>query len=122
MNAARDSADSPVAEGHKHGGPSKGEFARAAEAGAAETGLRVVRLTVDLFRSVPRVPLALTWHFVRRGRRIAVIQADLTLPESGDVISRASSVLLLPSADTPRSWKHTPAPPLDLAGDRKSAG
>ena len=109
-------AGSPWSEGHQHGGPINALFASAAEEAAAETGLRVVRLTVDLFRSVPRVPLALTWHFVRRGRRIAVIQADLTLPESGDVISRASSVLLLPSADTPRSWKHTPAPPLDLAG------
>ncbi len=109
-------AGSPWSEGHQHGGPINALFASAAEEAAAETQLRIVRLTVDLFRSVPRVPLELAWHFVRRGRRIAVIQAELTLPGSGDVISRASSVLLAPSVDAPRSWEHTPAPPLDLAG------
>jgi len=109
-------AGSPWSEGHQHGGPINALFATAAEEAAAETQLRIVRLTVDLFRSVPRVPLELAWHFVRRGRRIAVIQAELTLPGSGDVISRASSVLLAPSVDAPRSWEHTPAPPLDLAG------
>lgn len=109
-------AGSPWSEGHQHGGPINALFATAAEEAAAETQLRIVRLTVDLFRSVPRVPLELAWHFVRRGRRIAVIQAELTLPGSGDVISRASSVLLAPNVDAPRSWEHTPAPPLDLAG------
>lgn len=109
-------AGSPWSEGHQHGGPINALFASAAEEAAAETQLRIVRLTVDLFRSVPRVPLELAWHFVRRGRRIAVIQAELTLPGSGDVISRASSVLLAPNVDAPRSWEHTPAPPLDLAG------
>jgi hypothetical protein len=45
-----------------------------------------------------------------------VVEAELTLPESGEVISRASSVLLAPDKQVPRSWDHTPAPPLDLAG------
>lgn len=109
-------AGSPWSEGHQHGGPINALFAAAAEEAAEQTGLRVVRLTVDLFRSVPLVPLELRWEFVRKGRRIAVIQCALTLPDTGDVISRASSVLLAPSKDTPRSWEHTPAPPLALAG------
>ncbi|MBW1884326.1 MAG: thioesterase family protein [Deltaproteobacteria bacterium] len=109
-------AGSPWSEGHQHGGPINALFATAAEEASLQTGLRVVRLTVDLFRSVPRVPLVLEWRFVRQGRRIAVIEAELTLPDSGEVISRASSVLLAPNKDTPSSWQHTPAPPLDLAG------
>jgi hypothetical protein len=109
-------AGSPWSEGHQHGGPINALFATAAEEASRETDLRVVRLTVDLFRPVPRVPLVLSWNFVRRGSRIAAIEAKLTLPESGEIISRATSVLLAPSADVPRSWEHTPAPPLDLAG------
>lgn len=107
---------SPWSEGHQHGGPVNALFATAAQEAATQTGLRPVRLTVDLFRSVPRVPLELSWRFVREGRRIGVIEAELSLPESGESVSRASSVLLAPTEDAPRSWQHTPAPPLDLAG------
>ena len=61
-------AGSPWSEQHQHGGPVNALFARAAEDAAEQTGLRVVRLTVDLFRPVPRVPLSLDWQFLRRGR------------------------------------------------------
>lgn len=107
---------SPWSEGFQHGGPINAIFATASEEAANESGLRVVRLTVDLFRSVPRVPLKLSWHYVRNGRRIAVIEAELSLPDTGELISRASSVLLAPSKDAPSSWGHTPAPPLELSG------
>jgi hypothetical protein len=107
---------SPWSNGHQHGGPINALFATAAEEAAQETGLRVVRLTVDLFRSVPRVPLVLNWRFVRNGRRIAVIEAELSLPDSGETISRASSVLLAASKDAPTTWGHAPVPPLALEG------
>lgn len=107
---------SPWSEGFQHGGPVNALFATAAQEASAQTGLRPVRLTVDLFRSVPRVPLRLDWRFARQGRRIAVIEAELSLPETGEGISRASAVLLAPTKDAPRSWQHTPAPPMDLAG------
>ncbi len=109
-------AGSPWSEHHQHGGPVNALFARAAEDAARETGLRVVRLTVDLFRPVPRVPLSLDWQFLRRGRRIAVIEARLTKPGDSERISRASAVLLRPDKSLPSSWQHTPAPPLDLEG------
>ncbi len=107
---------SPWSEGLQHGGPVNALFATAAEEAATHSGLRPVRLTVDLFRPVPRVPLELSWRFVREGRRIAAIEADLTMPETGECISRASSVLLAPSENAPRSWEHTPVPPLAVAG------
>ncbi len=109
-------AGSPWSEQHQHGGPVNALFARAAEDAAEQTGLRVVRLTVDLFRPVPRVPLSLDWQFLRRGRRIAVIEARLTKPGDSERISRASAVLLRPDKSLPSSWQHTPAPPLDLEG------
>jgi hypothetical protein len=109
-------AGSPWSDRYQHGGPVNALFARAAEEAAEETGFRVVRLTVDLFRPVPRVPLALGWRFVRRGRRIASVDAELKHPESDERISRASAVLLRPTEDMPRSWEHTPAPPMQLDG------
>jgi hypothetical protein len=104
-------AGSPWSEGLQHGGPVNALFALAAEEAAQESGLRVVRLTVDLFRPVPRVPLALDWEFVRRGRRLAHVVATLCRPGDGEAISRASAVLLRPSRETPRSWQHVPPPP-----------
>lgn len=109
-------AGGPWSPGFQHGGPVNALFARAAEQAAAETGLRVVRLTVDLFRSVPLVPLSLEWRFVRKGRRIAVIEAELRKPGDRDCISRASAVLLRANAELPQTWQHTPAPPLALEG------
>jgi hypothetical protein len=91
-------------------------FALAAEEAARESGLRVVRLTVDLFRPVPREPLRMAWRFVRRGKRLANVEASLARPDAADPISRATAVLLAPSADAPKSWRQTPPPPPDWAG------
>jgi hypothetical protein len=111
-----DWAGSPWSRGHQHGGPVNALFAKAAEEAALRSGLRIVRLTVDLFRPVPLEPLILSWRFVREGRRIGLVEAELSLPSSGQAISRASAVLLRPTENMPRSWEHTPAPPLDLEG------
>jgi hypothetical protein len=107
-------AGSPWSAELQHGGPVNALFAKAAGEAAAESGLRVVRLTVDLFRPVPLRPLALDWRFVRRGRRLASVEAVLSRPDDGEPVSRASVLLLSPSEDAPRSWQHTPAPPLAL--------
>jgi len=109
-------AGSPWSTDHQHGGPVNALFALAAEQAAGQTELRVVRLTVDLYRPVPLAPLALDWRFIRRGRRIAVVEAELSLASDGSGVSRASAVLLRPDRDAPRTWQHTPAPPLALEG------
>jgi len=107
-------AGSPWSDRYQHGGPVNALFAMAAEEAARQSGLRVVRLTVDLFRPVPLAPLKLDWRFVREGRRLANVEAELSRPEDGKRISRASAVLLRPNRDLPRSWEHTPAPPPQL--------
>lgn len=83
-------AGSPWSSQHQHGGPVNALFAKAAEEAADRAGLRVVRLTVDLFRPVPREPLELLWRFVRRGRRMRVdhghapgVDVDDPLAEQG---------------------------------------
>jgi hypothetical protein len=104
-------AGSPWSRDHQHGGPVNALFARAAEQAATQCEFRVVRLTVDLFRPVPLAPLALRWRFVRQGRRIANLEIELSEPAGVDLVSRASSVLLKPAEEMPRTWEHTPAPP-----------
>lgn len=43
----------------------------------ASTEMRVVRLTIDLFRAVPLAPLGVETHVLREGRRIQVVSASL---------------------------------------------
>jgi hypothetical protein len=109
-------AGSPWSTGLQHGGPVNALFAWAAEEAARECEMRVVRLTVDLFRPVPHEPLKLDWQFLRRGRRLANVRAQLSDPAANgsDPVSCATVVLLRPSEQMARSWDHVPAPPLNL--------
>jgi acyl-CoA thioesterase len=94
----------PVAEGPwvadaQHGGPPIGLAARAAEVEAAALGLRLLRLTVDLFRPVPMQPLELRTQRLREGRRIALLQ--ISLLAGGVEVSRAHALLLRPGELAP---------------------
>jgi Thioesterase-like superfamily len=103
-------AGSPWSADSQHGGPVAGLFARAAEECAAESGLQLARLTIDLFRPVPKHPLRLAKRWVRRGRKLAL--ADFTLLRADDEIARASALLLVPRPELGPSWPDAaPAPP-----------
>jgi hypothetical protein len=99
----------------QHGGPAAALFVLAAEKVAAETGLQLVRLTTELFRPIPRVPLALETRDVRRGRRIAALEMSLRSPEEPHVLCRAAVLLLraapdaAPQFDTPEQPPPAPA-------------
>ncbi|MBF8190806.1 thioesterase family protein [Nonomuraea sp. K274] len=75
-----------------HGRLLGGLAARAIEERCAEPGLRFARLTVDLFRSSPMLPVTVETTLVRDGRRIRV--ADATISTDLGVIGRAAAVLL----------------------------
>ncbi len=103
-------AGSPWSPDAQHGGPVAGLFARAAEACATEASLQLARLTVDLFRPVPRQPLRLAQRWVRRGRKLALV--DLALLRDDEDVARASALLFAPRRDLASSWRDaTPAPP-----------
>jgi hypothetical protein len=85
-------AGSPWGDDVQHGGPPAGLLARAIERFAASEEMRVVRLTVDLFRPVPMGPLEVTVHSVREGRRIHIV--DAVIVAGGVEVSRASGLLL----------------------------
>jgi hypothetical protein len=85
-------AGGPWSPLHQHGGAVAALLARGAREAARETGLRVARLTLDLFRPVPLEPLRLVRRFPRQGHRIAVAELSLL---GGDVeVTRASALLL----------------------------
>jgi hypothetical protein len=103
-------AGSPWSAESQHGGPVAGIFARAAEECAAEAGLQLARLTVDLFRPVPMQPLRLAMRWLRRGRKLGL--ADFTLQRGAEEIARASALLLVPRPELASAWLDaTPTPP-----------
>ena len=97
-------AGSPWSESMQHGGAIIGLFAREIERASAETGMRVARLTVDLFKAVPMVTLVAETRFVREGRRIAAIESTLSPLDSDAPVARASGLLLRAQQHDHPSW------------------
>jgi len=60
-----------------HGGPVAALLAGAVEAVPAEDPVQVVRVTVELLRPVPVVPLRVTTAVVRPGRKVQVVESTL---------------------------------------------
>ena len=88
MPAAR----SPWSEKMLHGRLLAGLAARAVESDGHDPGLRVVRLTVDMFRSPPMSSLTVATRVVRDGRRVRV--ADVSIKCADVEVARASALLL----------------------------
>jgi len=109
LHAPTEWAGSPWSRELQHGGPVCGLVASAAEAAAAETGLRVVRLSVDLYRPTPLQPLALEWQFLRRGRRLSLVEVRL---RHGDTeVTRGTALLLAPNGAVSNTWQSSEPPP-----------
>lgn len=107
-------AGSPWSRELQHGGPVCGLMAAAAEEASRESGLRVTRLTVDLCRPTPLVPLRLVSQLVRRGRRLALLEVRL---QDGDVVVTRGTALLLAANDALAStWRRDEPPPPGPAG------
>lgn len=121
-------AGSPWSQSMQHGGPVLGLFAREVENAAAETGMQVARLTVDLFKAVPMERLVAETRFVRQGKRIAAIESTLRPLDSSAPVSRASGLLLRAKPHDKRPWEtpehpppyptRTEAPPPDVSRTR----
>lgn len=75
-----------------HGGAACGLVARAVERAAPDPGFALMRLTVDLFRAIPRAPLEVRLVPARAGRRVRAVTASLYADDTE--IARASALLL----------------------------
>ncbi len=107
-------AGGPWSRNHQHGGPVNGLLASAVAGAAEETGLRPIRLTIDLLGPVPLKPLVLEWEFVRRGRRMAIV--DARLAHEGRVVARASAILVEVKPDLEPSWTREEESPTTWEG------
>ncbi|MEV0594874.1 acyl-CoA thioesterase domain-containing protein [Nonomuraea cavernae] len=115
-------ARSPWSPDMLHGRLLGGLAARAIEQEYGAPGLSFARLTVDLFRNSPLLPVTVETELVRDGRRIRV--ADAVIRTDQGVIGRVSAVLLRkgeqPEGErlvTP-AWDELPPeePPLEAGG------
>ncbi|WP_433508913.1 thioesterase family protein [Nonomuraea sp. CA-143628] len=100
-------ARSPWSPDMLHGRLLGGLAAMAVEQEYGEADLRFARLTVDLFRNSPMLPVTVETELVRDGRRIRV--ADVTIRTDQGVIGRASAVLLRRSEQPDGERNDTPA-------------
>ncbi len=104
-----DLAGSPWGPGLLHGGPPAGLIGRAVERHlAADPGLQPVRLTLDLFRPVPKEPLRTQLDVVREGKRIEAIQVSLV---AGQVEVARAAVLVLRRSQVELPRQALPPPP-----------
>ncbi|MEU9885169.1 thioesterase family protein [Sphaerisporangium sp. NPDC051011] len=96
-----------------HGRLLGGLAARALEAEHGDPEFRFARLTVDLFRNSPLLPLRVETTRVREGRRIRVADAVVTTEQG--LVARASAVLLRRAAQPPgEAWPPPSLEPPDL--------
>jgi len=80
-----------------HGGPVCGVLAQAIEECESPVAMRVARMTVEMTRAVPLVPLSVRAEVTRAGRRVQ--QIDARIEAGGRVLARATALRLRIGAD-----------------------
>ena len=95
-------------------------LARAIEREGGDEELQVARITIDLFRPVPRAPLEIVTQEVRRGRRIAVIQGSVLA--DGVEVTRATGLLLRRAESAEIAGTAPELPPLPPPEDLEPSG
>jgi Thioesterase-like superfamily len=91
-------ARSPWSSETLHGGSVAALLARAVEACGPTDGQQVTRLTVELMRPVPVVPLRVHADVIRPGRKVQLVEASVR--DGEDVLVRARA-LILRTTDAP---------------------
>ncbi len=79
-----DNARGPWVANSLHGGATAGLLARAVEGVPTYQPMRIVRMTVELFRTAPWVPLVLRVRVLRDGKRIQLVEAAMLAAEHPD--------------------------------------
>lgn len=96
-------------EDGQHGGLVAGLLARAAEGVPTLAPMEIARLTVDIFRVAPTVPLRVTTSILREGKRIQLVRARL---RAGDTEVAQATAMRLRVADRPPPEAAMPDPSL----------
>lgn len=96
-------------EDGQHGGLVAALLARALQSVPTLTHMEMARLTVDIFRVVPTVPLRVTTSILREGKRIQLTRAFLS---AGDTELAQATAMRLRVADRPVPGAAVPDPSL----------
>jgi len=99
----------PWSDQAQHGGPVAALLARTVEAVPSEVPVQTVRLTIELIRPVPLVPMTTTATVARPGKKVQLIDASLT---AGDQeVARARALRIRSSAIAVPEQVPNPASP-----------
>jgi hypothetical protein len=93
----------------QHGGPVSGLLAHAIDRIAAPVPMRIVRLTVEMFRGVPLTPLRVETRLVRAGKRIQSLEASLF--DGATPVARATALRMRRRADLASQASDAPLDP-----------
>jgi hypothetical protein len=107
----------PWDPGAQHAGPPAALLAFAIEALPEAEGFQVGRITFEILRSIPIAPVRVQARVVRPGRRVQLVEAELSDAE-GEVLMRARAWLIRTAeVDVPREAivAGTPPPPPEQA-------
>lgn len=85
----------PWAPGFQHGGPPAALMGRAFERCDPRPGMRIARVTAEILEPIPVAPLRASARIVRPGRRVALLEGELTC--AGRTVLRATAWRLLRS-------------------------
>jgi hypothetical protein len=103
----------PWSLGHQHAGPPAALMARALEGLLAGSGMRLVRMTVDLLSPIPIAPLEVGASVLRAGRKVQRLEASAQA--DGRAVCRASALAIrvgeVPLPPRPEAALAAPPPP-----------
>ncbi|WP_067914403.1 thioesterase family protein [Actinomadura rubrobrunea] len=99
----------PWSPDFQHGGPVSALLGRAFERHDPAPGTRVARVTVEILNPVPVAPLRVAVRTVRPGRRVSLLEAELS--HDGRPVARATGWRIAAAPAHVEPTDHAPAPP-----------
>jgi hypothetical protein len=99
----------PWSPGLQHAGPFSALLGRAFERHDPSPGMRVARVTVEILGPVPVAPVEVAVRTVRPGRRISLLEGELS--SGGRTLVRATAWRIAAAPAHLEATAHVPAPP-----------
>jgi len=89
-------AGSPWSATMQHGGPVNAIITQSVESSAEALGMEISRLTFDILKPVPMSAVKVESRFIRKGKRMAVLDTVLIAEGSEEPVASGRAVLLKP--------------------------
>ncbi len=109
--AATELARGPWDPGSCHGGAPSALLAALIDASPSLAPLQVVRLTYDILRPVPLAPVTAAVRVIREGKRVQVVEADLTGDDGTELVRCRALRIRTGQVDLPASAADDHPPP-----------